>query len=411
MVGGTNAVNIYNITGKTWRIGPTMPSEISGFGYVQAGQYLYVVGGMMGDWYDWNDNSSYTLRLNLATEEWEEGPTFTSRRAVTDLSVTQGHLYAIGGDINGGERTDPTGQVEVLDLSLWPGGSWEDLQQPTPWALEANWGGPCTEAWSGGEIWSVGGASGIWLQNGMWNWTTIDGAYYLSIGEPCVQNIVNLSDAPMYGEAESGSIVTYTVDITNTGNIVDYYNLTYSSEWPAYKVLGGPGPVGPGETIQVVIEIDVPPDAKPGDIGLTNVRVEFLRDPSVMDTIQIYTTVLTTHRVSLIPGDMEDFGIYGEVIPYTLTVTNQGNITDTYVLTFTSAAWEVVLPVGELELGAGESADIVVLVTIPLDVQLGASDVLILTATCMAKPEVTDSATLTTTAFWYRMLLPLEMKH
>ena len=388
----TDEVNIYDTASNTWSLGPVMPVASMGYGSTQAGQYMYVVGGLSGDW---NHNLDKTYRLNMAIEnaQWEEGPSFTSQRAGTALSVSESHLYAMAGDINGWERLDPTGLVEVLDLSQWPDGTWEDLHQPLPWALEANWGGFCTEAMTGGEVWSVGGASGTWAK-----FITIDDTFYLPISEPCVQNIVNLSDTPMHGEGKIGSTVTYTVDITNTGNIIDYYNLFITSELPANLPLSGLGPVEPGETISVTIGIEVS-FAYPGEVVTSTVRVESLRDPNIMDAMQIFTTVLPTPKPELEPESLGLSGMYGETIAYTLTVTNVGNITDTINLTYTGNTWEVVIPVTSFELGMGESEDFMVMVSIPEDVQLGEIDTLILTAVSASDPAATDSSTLTTTAY------------
>ena len=72
--------------------------------------------------------------------------------------------------------------------------------------------------------------------------------------------------------------------------------------------------------------------------------------------------------------------------------------------------WEVLLSVTSLELGIGESASIIIYVTIPEGASLGDMDILVLTATSGGNPFATDSSTLITTAFWYRMLMPLAFR-
>jgi hypothetical protein len=98
----------------------------------------------------------------MATGPWETGPAFTSARAAFDLVATGTRLYAIGGDADGGSQGDPTDLVEALDLSTWPGGGWEDIADPLPRTIEGS-AGFCSESVSGGEIWSVGGASPTYL--------------------------------------------------------------------------------------------------------------------------------------------------------------------------------------------------------------------------------------------------------
>ena len=68
----------------------------------------------------------------MSTDQWEQGPLFTSRRAMTGLAITEGYLYALGGDANGGGGwVDATDYVERLDLSQWPGGAWTNINDPS----------------------------------------------------------------------------------------------------------------------------------------------------------------------------------------------------------------------------------------------------------------------------------------
>jgi Kelch motif/Galactose oxidase, central domain len=400
----TDLVNIYDIASNTWSLGPSMPTAVMAGGYTQAGPYLYVVGGISGDW---NNNLDTTLRLNMATESWEIGPVFTSRRSSNALAITESHLYAMGGDVNGGERMDPTGLVEVLDLSQWPGGAWTDLNQPLPWPLEGI-ASACTEAITGGEIWSVGGAYGSW-HHPWYEYHAITDAYYLHT-EPCVSYGVDLPD-PWEGEGEIGHQVTYTLSITNTGVVTDYYTIEVTTTWGAGSPLGGPGgPVGPGESIQNLIVLNVPADVHMGDQGLTEIIATSYSNPTAVDNTLITTTV-TGNDVHIYPDSLELSGFHGEVITYTLTVSNMGTITDTVSLTYAGNTWEVLLPVTNLDLGIGESATVVIYVTIPEGAWPGDSDDLTLTATSAGNPSANDSATLTTTAFWYRTLMPLSLKN
>ena len=66
-------------------------------------------------------------------------------------------LYALGGDTQGGGFFDSTNEVDELDLSAWPGGTWTsstpNLPSPNRQANQAGFYG-------GGNIWSVGGLDG-----------------------------------------------------------------------------------------------------------------------------------------------------------------------------------------------------------------------------------------------------------
>jgi hypothetical protein len=338
----------------------------------------------------------------MVNDAWLPGPNLPSQRGLNAMATSSTSLYVLGGDENGGSYFDPTSLVETLDLTTCPDCQWADFDDPLPQPSVLTTGA-CTEAKTGGEIWAISGAD-----EDLYPYTEV---YYHPTGVPCIQYILNLSDAPMVGEGEAGSTVTYTVDITNTGNITDYYKLVISGDWSTYPISGELGPVEPGETIQVVIGVDVPPDALPGEVGVSNVRVESLRDPSLMDSIQLWTTAQTTYKPYLSPETTEHSGIYGEIITYTLTVSNGGNITDTFALTYAGNAWEVSLPVESIELAPAASAQVVLTVIIPADAWVGEVDSLVLTATSAGNPLVFDSSTLTTTAFWYRNLMPLAMRN
>jgi len=156
-IGGTsNEVNIYDIASGAWvGNGASMPAAAVAAGFVQVGEHVYVVGG-------WGDaspgsNVDVTQRYDLSADGWETGPSFDSARSDLALAATSENLYAIGGDANGGSFFDSSNLVEALDYAAWPGGAWTDTDDPLPTGLTAMRGGFCTQAVTGGEVWSLGG--------------------------------------------------------------------------------------------------------------------------------------------------------------------------------------------------------------------------------------------------------------
>src|SRR5439155_7183002 len=78
-------------------------------------------------------------------------------------------LYSLGGDLpNDGNPFNSTNQVNELDVSAWPGGTWTasppDLPLPVRQANQAGFYGA-------GDIWSVGGIDGTTFQflNEVWH--------------------------------------------------------------------------------------------------------------------------------------------------------------------------------------------------------------------------------------------------
>ena len=168
--GFSNAVWIYDIATNSWSLGtsaPTGPFELAG--YTQVGQFLYVVGG-----YDTtfvNLNTTLRLDMSSAPGTWETGPTFTPQLADFGLAFDAGTntLYSLGGDLpNDGNPFASTAQVNELDVSGWPGGTWNpsppDLPAPPRQAAQAGFFG-------NGDIWAVGGINGATFQflNEVWH--------------------------------------------------------------------------------------------------------------------------------------------------------------------------------------------------------------------------------------------------
>ncbi len=155
--GVSNAVNIFDIAANAWTgTGTSMPTATSAAGYFQIGSYLYIVGGW-GAAYPSNVNA--VQRYNMATDTWSTGPAIPTPPADFTLAGNTQKLYAIGGDIDGGGFWDSSTQVQSLDLSAWPGGSWV-ADTSLPLAVQAMNSGFCTPAAVGGTHWLVGGLEG-----------------------------------------------------------------------------------------------------------------------------------------------------------------------------------------------------------------------------------------------------------
>jgi 2',3'-cyclic-nucleotide 2'-phosphodiesterase (5'-nucleotidase family)/subtilisin family serine protease len=97
----------------------------------------------------------------------------------------------------------------------------------------------------------------------------------------------------------------------------------------------------------------------------------------------------------------------GETVEYTLTLTNSGNATDTFEITFEGNLWDVHLPETEFILEAGESTAVIVHVDIPAEAADGAVDSVSILATSGEDDSVSASATLVTTSGWYQYFMPL----
>jgi N-acetylneuraminic acid mutarotase len=222
--GGTsNAVNIYDEATDTWTgTGADMASAAVTPGFVQAAQYVYVVGG-------WNDsspasNSAVTQRYDVTSDTWTTGPTFASARADLALAATDTALYAIAGDADAGGPFDASTTVERLTTGGWPAGAWAATDS-LPIALSANSGGYCTSTGVyDGEVWSVGGAN-LNTSLGITGRT-----FFRDIGSetcPTIRSDVPwLSESPASGTVGPDSSMAIDVTVDATGLAVGEYDAT-----------------------------------------------------------------------------------------------------------------------------------------------------------------------------------------
>jgi uncharacterized membrane protein len=208
---------------------------------------------------------------------------------------------------------------------------------------------------------------------------------------------VDLDPPSDTANGDPGEMVAYTLGLTNLGNYTDTFDLTYSGNTWDVSLPVSSFELGAGDSTDVIVNVTVPADAKAGDTDAVTVTAESSGDPSETDSSELTTTANIVYGVTLSPESDLMSGDPGEMVEYTLQLTNTGSITDTFDLTY-EGLWEVTIPVTTFVLAAGEGADVVVQVTIPADAMGGDSDMATVTATSGEDETVSDSSELTTTA-------------
>jgi uncharacterized membrane protein len=134
-------------------------------------------------------------------------------------------------------------------------------------------------------------------------------------------------------------------------------------------------------------------------LGTYTGTLKVTTDDPVSGTIEIPVAMVieaVSYGVELAPATDGLTVLSGETATYTLTLTNTGNIPNTFALSGSGNVWTTILSDSSVMLDPGESAEFTVMVTVPPDANGGDTD--IVTITAIGAGGATDSSVLTTEA-------------
>ncbi|MBN1890921.1 MAG: PKD domain-containing protein, partial [Thermoflexales bacterium] len=233
--------------------------------------------------------------------------------------------------------------------------------------------------------------------------TAVAVVYGVELGAP----LDALSGAP-------GVLVTYTLRLTNTGNMADTFDLSLAGNAWATSVTPGEVNVPPSGTRQITVTVTISTTAADGEVDVVTVKATSRGDPSLSDSSVLTTTALAAAVYGVELGAPLDAlsGAPGVSVTYTLRLTNTGNVQDAFTLAAGVSRWVTTLPSELGPLAAGAAADVLAVVQIPSGESAGASDLVTVTAASMGDSSVTSSVQLTTTVARvdYTIYLPVILK-
>lgn len=222
---------------------------------------------------------------------------------------------------------------------------------------------------------------------------------------------VTLQPATSALAGDPGAVVTHTFTLTNSGGISDTFDIIMTGTWPS-STGASVGPLAPGASATVIVDVLVPLTATAGAMDLLTVTAASATDPLVTASVLAHTTANHVPAMQVTLPLTSQTGLPGALVTYTAMLTNTGNGTDTFTLTVSGHAYTVTHPLTVGPLAAGAMNVVSVVVDIPPSALPGASDTATLTFTSHANPAMSQVRAITTVvgAVTYRLYLPLVMR-
>jgi len=205
---------------------------------------------------------------------------------------------------------------------------------------------------------------------------------------------VGTNNVPVNINTDPGLSVDFPLDVINNGGSSDNFDLsaTIPATWtmtfyldangngildnPELIPIANVGPVVAGGEVNVIARVDVPAGEIPG-VNATTFRATSANNNLIFDEIANTVTVLGAASVTITP-DRNGTGTVNGTVRYQHTVTNTGNVDDTFMLSaLSSNAWSYAFfdlannPIPSVTLVAGATQDIIVQLSIPGGVAIG----------------------------------------
>jgi uncharacterized repeat protein (TIGR01451 family) len=182
-----------------------------------------------------------------------------------------------------------------------------------------------------------------------------------------IQRSVSVSISPTEVDGMPGDTPSFTIKVTNTGNIIDNYDLTFSDNagWNP-SISADTLEVQAGENLRVTLSVTVPDNAIPDTRDKITITVTSREDAAVSNSATCLARALILRRVEVTISPDYRNGPAGAMLNYTVRVTNTGRAADNYRLVISgTSGWLTSIVPNSLSLGPGESGEATLTITVP----------------------------------------------
>ena len=209
--------------------------------------------------------------------------------------------------------------------------------------------------------------------------------------------------------AASGSTVTYTLRISNTGVVDDAYTVKLGpAKWLTSADVTTTAQISPSAAVDVQINVAIPPTAYGNQSDNVTVTLASVATPAQSATVLLTTSALAVYSTTLSADAPGKADYVGHTVMYTVRVTNTGNLTDTYAFSYNHNGWATYFdPVYVANVPPQAGTDVLAYVTIPMTATFGQTNTLQMYVT--GTSNLTQQIDLVTTAILYRVFLPVVL--
>ncbi|MBF0451513.1 MAG: hypothetical protein HQK75_12480, partial [Candidatus Magnetomorum sp.] len=211
-----------------------------------------------------------------------------------------------------------------------------------------------------------------------------------------------------------GESATYTINITNIGNVDETYDLSFQNQNFTTSLRNASDSenistisISQGLSETVLIKVDVSNNAPNGQIDDLSFYVTSKSNPSVVTMTRV-TTALKYYQFSMENLSTRRFVPIGSTFSYPYSMTNLGKFSDSYTLTFDCPTWPVVIrnssdtqTITSLSLASKEAYTFLVNVSIPATATSWTDDSVALTVVSQKNSTVSKSHSFIAEAMYY----------